>query len=299
MVKTNRQGLLLLGKIALPYFLISFSYVSIIIFLERLASDYLFKVSAQIGSLFGLAIAFFLGFRMNAGYDRWWEARKILGELTNNSRSFAAKLYAYYQNPKHLNEPQKAINRFEALMEMLMAYIAQFSYEIRGSRKQRQWRPILEQAGVDIDHKISNELLLAIIQRIDRDFCAQSNIEKSDLMQLCNRFYEIQGKAERIRNTPFLKIYTALTRIIIWFYVFLLPLFVGDLNFGNEQPYFEYLAVPILSVLSTTFLTINRLATLYSEPFAREPTSMLVEEMCENLQKDCLEVKRKFLERMA
>ncbi len=38
-------------------------------------------------SLVGIALAVFLGFRNNASYDRWWEARKLWGQLLNTSRS--------------------------------------------------------------------------------------------------------------------------------------------------------------------------------------------------------------------
>ena len=40
-------------------------------------------------SLIGLALAIFLGFRNNAAYDRYWEARKLWGDLVHRSRSLA------------------------------------------------------------------------------------------------------------------------------------------------------------------------------------------------------------------
>jgi putative membrane protein len=79
-------------------------------------------------------------------------------------------------------------------------------------------------------------------------------------MQHINRFYEVQGKAERIKNTPFLMIYSAFTKIIVSFYVLLIPLFIGDIDLGGEQSGFEFLAIPIMVVISTVFLTINKLA---------------------------------------
>ncbi len=33
-----------------------------------------------------------LVFRTNTAYDRWWEGRKLWGELVNSSRNFALKL---------------------------------------------------------------------------------------------------------------------------------------------------------------------------------------------------------------
>ncbi len=38
-------------------------------------------------SLVGIALAVFLGFRNNASYDRYWEARKLWGQLLNDARS--------------------------------------------------------------------------------------------------------------------------------------------------------------------------------------------------------------------
>ncbi len=39
-------------------------------------------------SMIGAAVAFYLGFKNNASYDRLWEARKIYGAIVNASRSW-------------------------------------------------------------------------------------------------------------------------------------------------------------------------------------------------------------------
>ena len=65
MIKTEKQGLLELIKIAVPYFVLSTIYAVLVLLLEEKYGDNLFKQSTQIGSVFGLAVAFFLGFRMN------------------------------------------------------------------------------------------------------------------------------------------------------------------------------------------------------------------------------------------
>ena len=40
-------------------------------------------------TLLGVALSIFLGFRNNACYDRWWEARRQLGAMVGEARSFA------------------------------------------------------------------------------------------------------------------------------------------------------------------------------------------------------------------
>ncbi|MEO6298912.1 MAG: bestrophin family ion channel, partial [Paracoccaceae bacterium] len=43
-------------------------------------------------SVLGVALSLFLGFRNNAAYDRWWEARKLWGGLIADLRSLAREL---------------------------------------------------------------------------------------------------------------------------------------------------------------------------------------------------------------
>ncbi len=60
---------------------VSYAYLELNI--KQAALDYL-----PIGTL-GTAIAILLGFRNNSAYDRFWEGRKIWGEVVNYSRTFS------------------------------------------------------------------------------------------------------------------------------------------------------------------------------------------------------------------
>lgn len=146
---------------------------------------------------------------------------------------------------------------------------------------------------IDVKNKISNELLLALTKSFEEDFSPQSTIEKNDLMQHINHFYEIQGKAERIKNTPFLMIYSAFTKLIVGFYVMIIPLFIGDIDLGGEKSGFEFLAIPLMVMISTAFLTINKLANLYGEPFSHHKTSITMDEICDTITQNCQEVRAK------
>lgn len=298
MVRTEKQGLLQLMKIAAPFMLITAVYTILVLWLEEYFGDHIYKISGQIGSVFGLAVAFFLGFRMNSAYDRWWEARKIFGELTNNTRSFVAKVYAYYRNADNFKATEQADLSLQAqkLMTVCILYIRQLTNEMHNHFKPAFDEPasqLLSEFGVNTKNKISNEILVAIAKHIEDKFSSQGNIEKGDLMQHITRFYDIQGKAERIKNTPFLMIYSAFTKIIVSFYVILIPLFVGDIDLGGEESGFEFLAVPIMVVISTAFLTINKLANLYGEPFSENKTSVAIDDICKTIEQNCEEVKAK------
>lgn len=298
MIQTEKEGLIHLLKIAAPYLLFSTLYTTSILFLEETLGDHIYKVSGQIGSVFGLAVAFFLGFRMNSAYDRWWEARKIFGELTNNTRSFVAKVYVYCKNEKNIREPIRPTSTQLALDLLTLSrfYVKQLKREMHTMPTRidnEREMDLLTLYGIDQEAKLSNEVLLAMAGIIEMNFAERSNIEKSDLMQHITRFYDIQGKAERIKNTPFLKIYSIFTRLMVSFYVVLIPLFIGDIDLGGEESRWEILSVPIMAIISTAFLTINKLANLFGEPFAENKTAVPIDHICATIEKNCLEVQRK------
>ena len=54
------------------------------------------SVSGVVVSVVGTAISFFIGFLNAQAYDRWWEARKIWGEIVNDSRSFARLALTFF-----------------------------------------------------------------------------------------------------------------------------------------------------------------------------------------------------------
>lgn len=297
MITTEKQGVQHLLKIAVPYLVFSGIYALIILGIEEFAGDRIYQIPTQIGSVFGLAIAFFLGFRMNSAYDRWWEARKIFGELTNNTRSFVTKIYVYYGNEHHINgSSDNPGQKANDLISLTIEYVRQLKKEMHqqtGTPFDDETRALLSRYHIDLENKISNELLVAITQTIEGDFTPKAALEKNDLMLHINRFYEIQGKAERIKNTPFLMIYSAFTRIIVTVYVLLIPLFIGDIDLGGEKSNLELLALPIMVIISTVFLTVNKLANLFGEPFSEHVTSVRIDHICQTIENNCLEIKRK------
>lgn len=66
MVKTEKQGFFSLLKIAAPYLALTTLYTIVILAVEEHFGDHIYKIPGQAVSVFGLAVAFFLGFRMNS-----------------------------------------------------------------------------------------------------------------------------------------------------------------------------------------------------------------------------------------
>jgi hypothetical protein len=65
---------------------------------------------------------------------------------------------------------------------------------------------------------------------------------------------------------------------------------VYHIDLGGEESGFEFLAIPIMVVISTAFLTINKLANLYGEPFSENKTSVTIDEICKTIECNCNEI---------
>ena len=80
-------------------------------FLLHLNTDF-FTIPISISTFLGTAISLVLSFNLAQSYERWWEARKIWGEIVNDSRSLVLQLKHFTSEApfflltvKHLQNP--------------------------------------------------------------------------------------------------------------------------------------------------------------------------------------------------
>ena len=80
----------------LPMMIFIGLYTYVVGYLEmeywKLSENSFVKNITIMHNLLGFVISLLLVFRTNTAYDRWWEGRKLWGELVNNSRNLALKL---------------------------------------------------------------------------------------------------------------------------------------------------------------------------------------------------------------
>ena len=206
--------------------------------------------------LVGTAVAFIIGFKNNASYDRLWEARKIWGGIVNASRSFAIMTNDYITNEradKKLSEEEL----FNIRKELIMRHVAWMSslrhalrtpkpWEITTIRKEEQEYMkkfnihermyTLEQ---ELEGYISDKDKAFILSKKNKQ-AACINLQSKQLRKLKEdgyiwefsflemekmmvEFYTLQGKVERIKNFPYPRQFATLNRYFVWIFIFLLP----------------------------------------------------------------------------
>ena len=74
-------------------------YAAIVIWVDQYYLHRVETVGAQFHGFLGLILGTLLVFRTNTSYDRWWEGRKLWGQLVNDIRNLAIKVQTCVRAP--------------------------------------------------------------------------------------------------------------------------------------------------------------------------------------------------------
>tara|TARA_R110000737_G_scaffold32068_4_gene50467 strand:+ start:6107 stop:7033 length:927 start_codon:yes stop_codon:yes gene_type:complete len=210
-------------------------------------------------ALFGVALSLFLGFRNNASYDRWWEARKQWGHLIVASRSLSRQLVTYIDGT---DEEGAFAQRYAINLNIA------FGHALRHELRQTDPWPDIEKYITQDDALFlqrSNSLPDAILRLIGQKLadCRRKNLLSDILLASLNKqitaLADVQASCERIQNTPLPFAYMLLVQRTAYLYCFILP-------FGIVAS--QGLVTPLFSaIIAYTFFGLDALSEELAQPF--------------------------------
>ncbi|QNK63831.1 hypothetical protein H7F33_04865 [Pedobacter sp. PAMC26386] len=222
-------------------------------------------------SLLGFVISMLLVFRTNTSYDRWWEGRRLLGELTNVSRNLAIKL--------------KSLKLSEQEYEYFSYAIPKYAFALKEHLREKQYfgkNSFLVE--VDGGKHIPNQVAASLSARVF-DLEAAGSISGEQLIILSgdvNRFTDICGGCERIKKTPIPFSYSAFIKKFLFIYVITLP-FGWVFSLG-------YFVVPIVPFILYVLASLELIAEEIENPFGQDANDLPVDEICNNIEKHVGEI---------
>ena len=227
----------------------------------------------------GFVLSLLLVFRTNTAYDRWWEARKQWGTLTNTSRNLAIKLQAMLPNDDKANRHyfRKMIPLFaQSLFSFLRADSTAFMLD-------DEEHPELKDAFSTKKHD-PNQVASHLISKINALF-KEKKISGEQFIFLQNEmesFTNITGACERIKNTPIPQSYSSFIKKFIVIYVATLPM-----GYVFSMGYFVVLAVPFIFYV---LASLELIAESIEEPFGIDSDDIPIEKIAENIRKHTNEI---------
>jgi ion channel-forming bestrophin family protein len=236
-------------------------------------------------TVLGTVVSLLLTFRNNSAYDRWWEARKIWGGITNQSRSFGAQLLTLI-TPVSRDVPltqselkglrQELIYRHLAYINMLRLQLRNQTSvdEVKQYLSDKDWQQITAASNKATQLNLMQAQTLAKL-KIDG---LLSDFAHITLLESVKSFYDQQGASERIKNTPFPRIYDFGTRFVFWVFLSLLPIALLE-DFGYKTIFFSW-------IVAFVFIEVIRLGIIMQDPFRNQANDTPMSAICRTIEID-------------
>ncbi len=232
-------------------------FATAVVLLDRVAGIQLFEVGPLPLGVLGGAIGIFVSFRTNSAYDRWWEGRRLWGQLVNSSRHFTTQVLSYVVRDQ---EAQRSlVLRHIGYVHVLRcalrnqdpfedADVRRFVDETEREELRRESNP---------NHALLQKQSEALVRLSDRDDLDAFRLQSLD--RTLATLLDVQGGCERIKRTPFPPGYGFLAMRLIQLYSLLLPMALVD-QLG-------WIAVPVTLAVCLGFTSISEVGRVLEDPF--------------------------------
>jgi putative membrane protein len=229
-------------------------------------------------TLIGLALAIFLGFRNGAAYDRFWEARKLWGELIHRGRTLARQ--QSWVSPSADDPGGGAV-----VLRRTIAFAHALRCQLRGldtCADASKWLPPDEQAALAASRSRTDHLL----GRNASDFARWVREQRlpaplaAEMDRTLAALGAVQAGCERIASTPIPFAYTLLLHRTAYLYCLLLPFGLVDV-IGMMTPV-------VVAIVSYTFFGLDALGDEIEQPFGMLEHHLPLDALCRTLEIDLL-----------
>ncbi|WP_341991477.1 bestrophin family protein [Azorhizobium sp. AG788] len=258
-----------------PQLLLVMGLSALVVLGHRHAPQFVPVVSSAPFALIGIALSIFLGFRNNACYDRWWEARKQWGELVKACRDLARQTLLLEGRAG-----TRGVDVRAALVDHAIAFTYALLQHLRPGEDEQRILERLPKAihGRFRPNRNRPDFILremgAILATAYRDKLI-SDIEFSLFDRTVSQMASVHAACERIRTTPVPFAYTLLLHRTAYMFCFLLPFGFADLT--------GWLTLFAAGMVAYTFFGLDTLGDELEEPFGELPNDLPIAAMADTI----------------
>lgn len=227
-------------------------------------------------TLIGVVLSLFLSFRNNACYDRWWEARKLWGQLIATARNLDRECRILPQ----------------ARRERIIQHVIVFANLLRDRLRHQSIHPneLAQISGVSTQaltqlyqqHNAPQYTLNLIQWELLQAYREGeiSDVIYTQMNQHVMSMGLVQTGCDRIANTPIPFAYSVLLHRTVYCFCLLLPFSLGSM-LGLATPL-------IVGLLAYTFLGLDALSGEMEEPFGTQSNDLPLDAMVRLIEIDLL-----------
>ncbi|MDB5868196.1 MAG: hypothetical protein JWP96_528 [Polaromonas sp.] len=237
-------------------------------------------------TLIGLPLAIFLGFRNSAAYDRYWEGRKLWGELVLRCRSLTRQCQSFIQPADLSGQALEAAAARHRMVYRAIGFVHALRLQLRGQSdwsELQRWTPDAEWQQLQGAFSKHDALMLEIGKELGQcqrkgwiEPCLAASIDGT-----LSAMTSAAVSCERIKGTPIPFSYTLLLHRTAYLYCFLLPFGLVD-TIGFMTPF-------VVAIVAYTFFGLDALGDEIEEPFGLEANDLPLDTLCRTIEINLLE----------
>ncbi|WP_447777928.1 bestrophin family protein [Variovorax boronicumulans] len=235
-------------------------------------------------TLFGVALALFLGFRNNASYARFVEARHFWGNLLIAARTLTSQICCYL--PDRIDEPERV-----RLARTVVALAYALKHQLRRSDPMLDLHRLLGDEHAEALRgklykpvAILNDIRSVLAVHALAVHHGRSPPDTTSWMfdTQINEMERTVGGCERIASTPIPFAYSVLLHRTVYAYCILLPFGLVD-----STVFFT----PLICVfIAYTLIALEAIADQVAEPFGLAPNALALDAMTRTIERSIFEM---------
>jgi len=265
-------------------------------------------------AIIATAVAFIVGFKNNASYNRIWEARQIYGAIINDSRSFAYSVRDALGG-KESDVVKKIFYRHFAWLTALRFQLREprswENVDNDGNSNFRKGRYEIPELNSNLSDELKSFLSPEEHQYIlskknkatqltalqSEDFAKLKSEGKINdfqwtlLQQSIIKFTDNQGKAERIKNFPYPRNFASITTYLLFIFVVLAPFgLLKEMDKLGDGTFLEgftiWFNIPFSAMITWAFHTLDTVGESSVNPFEGSANDIPITQISRTIEID-------------
>ncbi len=230
------------------------------------------------GVIPSIVLGLLLVFRTNTAYERFWEGRKVWGNIVNDVRNLARRVWVTVD--ERILESRD--NKMEVL-RLIVAFAVATKIHLRGESVNNELETLMPTARY-LTLKTMNNPPLEIAFWIEDYLQLQYNLNCINsyqliaMQELLNSLVDCLGACERILKTPIPLAYTIHLKQVLLVYCFLIPFeLVEGLGWWTGLS---------VALISFTLFGVEAIALEIENPFGYDPNDLPLDTICNTMKRN-------------
>ncbi len=237
-----------------------------------------FRLNMSVHTILGTTLGLLLVIRSNTAYERWWEGRRLVGGLVNNTRNLALKLSAI------LDPNDEPVRR--KLATLISNYVFALKEHLRKGVIYQQLEGFSDQVILLLkaSYHVPNRICTLLMEEINTLYRLRqlNDMQMILLDKQLEALTDLTGGCERIKKSPLPLAYAMHLKLFILVFVLTLPF-----SLSHD---FDFLTIPAVMLIFYAMAGMELIGEEIEDPFGNDENDIPMDDICATIRSNVFEI---------